>query len=155
RCLALAEQNQNLEMLSSVQLLVARCAYLSGELLEAASRYKDLIKRLVSAPRRRNTGILLEPWVVAPSLAALAELLLGRPDEALRLCDEGMRHARQLNDPYLLATALMIAARVRSMRREPEATRELAGASIALAEKHGLSGRTATEGALMGWAKAE
>src|SRR5262249_46610370 len=96
RCLALAEQNQDLEMLPSVQHLVARCAFFSGGLLEAASRCKDLIKRLVSAPRRINTGIALEPWVTAPLHLALAEQLLGRPDEALRLCDEAMRRAYQL-----------------------------------------------------------
>jgi tetratricopeptide (TPR) repeat protein len=141
-------------MLPSVQHLVARCAYFSGGLLEAASRCKDLIKRLVSAPRRINTGIALEPWVTAPLHLALAEQLLGRPDEALRLCDEAMRRAYQLKHPSELATALMITARVRSLRREPEAARDLVEAARALAEKHGFPGLVTTS-AVIWWAKAE
>jgi tetratricopeptide (TPR) repeat protein len=153
RCLALAEQNQVLEMLPPAQLLLGRCACFSGDLLEAASQYKDLIKRLVSPPRRITIGVVMEPWVAVPSQLALVEQSLGRPDEALRLCDEGLRRARQLKHPSDLATALMIAARVRSQRREPDAARELAEAARALAEKHGLSGRV--NSAVMVWAKAE
>jgi tetratricopeptide (TPR) repeat protein len=154
RCLALAEQNQDLEMLPSAQLLVAVRAHFSGELLEAASRYKDLIKRLVSAPRRINTGILMEPWVAAPLQLAGDEQLLGRPYEALGLCDEALRRATQINRPYDLVYSLMGAARVRSMRREPETAHQLAGAARALAEKHVFLGRV-TGVAILGWAKAE
>jgi tetratricopeptide (TPR) repeat protein len=153
RCLALAEQNQNQEMVPSAQVLVARGAYFSGDLLEAALRFKDLIKRLVSAPRRRNAGILPEPWVLAPSMLALVEQRLGRPDEALRLCDEGLRRVRHFNYPLDVVSVLMIAARVRSLRREPDAVSELAEAAQALAEKHGLAGRV--NRTVMAWAKAE
>jgi tetratricopeptide (TPR) repeat protein len=139
-------------MLPSAQLLVARCAYFSGDLLDAASRFEDLIKRLV-LPRRITAGILIEPWVVAPSHLSLAQQLLGRSDESLRLCDEGLRRARQLKQPSDLATALLVAARVRSLRREPEGAHKLAEASRVLAEEHGFSGRV--NSAVMGWAKAE
>jgi class 3 adenylate cyclase/tetratricopeptide (TPR) repeat protein len=152
RCLALAEQNQDQEMVPFAQLLVARCAYFSGDLLEAASRFKDLIKRLVSAPQRRKIGIP-EPWILAPSMLALVEQRLGRPDEALRLCDEGLRRANQFKYPLDVVSALLIAARVRSQRREPDAVRKLTETAQALTEKHGLSGRVNRP--IMAWAKAE
>ena len=152
RGLALAEQNQDLEMLPPAQLLVARCAYFAGNLFEAASRYKDLIKGLVSTPRRITTGIITEPWILAPLQLALVEQLLGRPDEALRLCDEGLRRASQFKHPSDLVMALMISARVRGQRGEPDAARELSEAAQTLVEKH-ILGRV--NSAVMAWAKAE
>jgi len=95
----------------------------------------------------------LEPWVAVPSTLALTEQLLGRPDEALRLCDEGLRRASQLKRPSDLAQVLMIAGRVRIQRRDPEAAHDLAEAARALAETHGFFGHVNT--AVMEWAKAE
>jgi tetratricopeptide (TPR) repeat protein len=86
-------------------------------------------------------------------MLALVEQRLGRPDEALRLCDEGLRRTSQFNYPLDVVSALMIAARVRSQRREPDEVRELAEAAQALAEKHGLSGRVNRP--VVAWAKAE
>jgi hypothetical protein len=66
RCLALGEQSNGREILPSLRFLVARCAYGSGDLIEARSRFNDLMKGLASAPSRPVAGIVLEPWVGAP-----------------------------------------------------------------------------------------
>jgi predicted ATPase len=94
RCLALAEQNEDGEILPSIHLLAARCAYGSGELLDASSRFNALMERLVSAPSRPTAGIVLEPWMAAPGMLAPVEQMLGRTEEALKLSDEGLRRAR-------------------------------------------------------------
>jgi tetratricopeptide (TPR) repeat protein len=86
-------------------------------------------------------------------MLGIAEQLLGRPDEALRLCDEALRRASQLKNPDDLVYALVQAATARSRRREPDAARELAEAARAVAEKNGFLRGVAK--AVMGWAKAE
>jgi tetratricopeptide (TPR) repeat protein len=81
----------------------------------------------------------------------MAEQFLGRPDEALRLCDEALRRASQLKNSFDLEQALIMAASVRRMRREPEAARDLAEAARALAEEHGFW----VGSGVIAWAKAE
>jgi tetratricopeptide (TPR) repeat protein len=155
RCLSLAEQNQDHEMLPAVHLLAAQCAHASGDLLEAHSRFNDLMKRLVSAPLRPAAGIVLEPWVGAPLMFAQVEQLLGRPDAALKLSDEGLRRARQLKQPIALALAFAVAASPHYHRREPEAVRTLAEAGIAVAEEYGFRNSLARCRPLRGWAMIE
>src|SRR5262249_8512756 len=90
----------------------------------------------------------------APSLFAVTQLALGRPDEALKLSEESLRRAHQLNRPFMLAHALINAASLRYHRREPEATRELAQASGALAEQYGFQEQLATARMFKAWARA-
>ena len=68
---------------------------------------------------------------------------LGKPDEARKLCDEALRRAGELENPFNLASALTNVGAVCSFRREPEAVRELAEAAITLAEEHGFRGHVA------------
>jgi predicted ATPase len=80
---------------------------------------------------------------------------LGRPDEALKLTEEALRRARQLNHPVTIAWVLTMAALVRDLRREPEAVCVLAESQIALAEEHGLRERLEEGRALRAWAMAQ
>jgi tetratricopeptide (TPR) repeat protein len=155
RCLALSEQNQDREMLPSVHLLAARCAYGSGDLLEARSRFNDLMKRLLSAPSRPVAGIPLEPWVGAPGMFALVEQVLGHPDQALKLSDEALRRAHQLKQPFALSSTLATTALVRQHRREPETVLSLAEARIALADEYGFRDHFLGARSLRGWAMIE
>jgi class 3 adenylate cyclase/tetratricopeptide (TPR) repeat protein len=156
RCLALAEQNQEREVLPYVQMMVARCALGSGKLLEAASRFNDLLKGLISPHPRVAAGFTaVNPWVVALCSFAIVQQALGRTDDALRLSDEALRRARQLKHLISVAWALTFAAMIRIQRREPESVRALAEALIAFAEKHGLRERLAEGRSLRGWAMVE
>jgi len=85
----------------------------------------------------------------------MVQLLLGKPDEALRMSNEALSRARQLKHPYTLALAIHQAAEMRFSRREPEATRELAEALIARAEEHGFQQRLLAGRAFRGWAMSE
>jgi tetratricopeptide (TPR) repeat protein len=157
RCLALAEQNQEGEMLPNVHILVARCAFGAGKLLEAASRFNDLMKGLVfPPPRAADTGLAaVSPSVVGVCLFAMVQQALGRTDDALRLSDEARRRARQLRHPFTEAWALTFAAMIRTQRREPESVRALAEDLIAFAERYGLRDRLAEGRSLRGWAMVE
>jgi predicted ATPase len=93
--------------------------------------------------------------VAALAFTAFIAWLEGRPDESLALSRESLALARQLEHPAVLTLALMLAAQLHRLRREPAATAELAGESLALAEEHGLSLFTAVNGLMRGWAWAE
>jgi tetratricopeptide (TPR) repeat protein len=155
RCLALAEREQNREMLPRVRILVARCAYGAGELIPASSLLSKAMDFSSTHP-----GILVEfapinIWPFVPALHAMVQQALGRPDEALRLSEEALRRARQLKLPVTLAWMLRFAARLGAERREPEATRELTDAVIALSEEHGFREPIAEARSYRAWAMAE
>jgi tetratricopeptide (TPR) repeat protein len=156
RCLELAERNQNREMLPVIQYTRAMGAYHSGDLLLASSQYSDLMKHLRSAQLRAAPELVpSHPWATAPGHLAHVRLVLGKPDEALRLSEEALSRARQLKHAYTLALVLSLAAMVRFHRREPAAALELAVAVIALAEEHGFQERSQGGRALKGWAMTE
>jgi tetratricopeptide (TPR) repeat protein len=156
RCLALAQRTQNAEILPYVHLLAAWSAYHAGEPLQALSRFDDLMKRWPSRPQRVPYGLTtLSPWNSVPWMLCLPKLALGRPDEAVKLTDEYLRTARQLDRPFALATALIAAALLRSQRREPEAMRALAETCVALAEEHGFKERLAEARWFRQWALTE
>jgi len=152
-CLELAERNQNREMLPAIHYLLALGASSSGELVRAASQFSDLMAPLGSAQLRAAVELLpANPWATAPGHLAQVQLLLGRPDEALRLTSEALSRARQLKHPFGLALAFQLAGGVRFFRREYGAARELAEAAIALAEEHGFQDRLLIGRMARGWA---
>jgi predicted ATPase len=110
---------------------------------------------LVSARRRGAPGIVTDPWVLAPVEFGLVQVALGRPEEAVKLSEEALRRARQLNQPFMLAQTLLNAAVLRFHRRDLEATRELAQAIITLAEQYGFREHLAQGLLLGGWAMRE
>jgi tetratricopeptide (TPR) repeat protein len=155
RCVELSVQAPDREVPRYVHLLVGWCAYGSGELSQASSQLGDLMTHLVSPRRRPAAGIIIDPWALAPSMFALTQLALGRPDNALKLSEESVRRARQLNHPFMLAQALGNQAILRYHRREPEVTGELAKASGALAAQYGFRERLAIARMFAAWAMTE
>jgi class 3 adenylate cyclase/tetratricopeptide (TPR) repeat protein len=139
RCLELAEKNPDGEMPAAVQNFVALSAYLSGDVLEASSRFSHSMKSLASTPQRGATEFVAPNlWVVTPGLFALVKLALGRPDQALKLSDEALRRGRELKHPLSLALVIAMGAILRYQCREPQVARELAEAAIAIAEENGF-----------------
>ena len=152
RCLKLAEQNQDHEALLSVYYLEACCAQSSGDLLQASSRFNDLMKRLVSPPQRAGAGISpIDPFAATPIMSAVVQHSLGRPDEALKLTDEALRRARQLKHPYTLVMVIRVATQLRHQRREDKAAQQLAEEAIALSEEHGFREQNAFGRPFRGW----
>jgi class 3 adenylate cyclase/tetratricopeptide (TPR) repeat protein len=158
RCLQIAEQSQNRELLSLPypRLLAGRCAYGAGDLLRASSLYGGVMVDCQAAHQCVASGFTpVNPWAGSPAQVACVRLALGRPDEALKLSDEALRRSREFKDPVNLAWVITLAAIVRGWRREPEAVLTLADAEIALAEEHGLRGRWAEGRLFRAWAMAE
>jgi class 3 adenylate cyclase/predicted ATPase len=72
------------------------------------------------------------------SSAGRSAWFLGYPDQALRRNQEALRLARQLSQPYKLASALCFAASLHVLRREAQLVHELAEATIVLSREHGF-----------------
>jgi predicted ATPase/DNA-binding winged helix-turn-helix (wHTH) protein len=93
--------------------------------------------------------------VAALAFLAFIDWLEGDVDRSLEHSRESLALARQLDHPSVLTLALMLAAELRRLRRDAAATEELAVASLALANEHGLSLFAAVTGLLRGWAQVE
>ncbi len=156
RCEQLAERSGSRKGLLLVHRVLAIGAWRSGDLLEASSRFDDLMKRLGpnDLPETEEL-VLINPWPAIPGSSASVQLDLGRPDEALRLSDEALRRARQLGQPLTLGSVLEQAALLRCKRREPEAALALAEETIALAQEHELREFSALGRTLRRWALRE
>jgi tetratricopeptide (TPR) repeat protein len=129
RCLELAEQNQNGEMLPAIHYPLASGAYFSGDLLQASSRFTDLrftdlMKPLGAAHLRAAADLLpVNLWATIPGNFALVQHQLGRADEALRLSGEALSRARQLKHSFTHAS---LAAVIRQRRQSDQCSHLLA-----------------------------
>ena len=94
-------------------------------------------------------------WTLGPIVLGWIELALGRPDEALKLGQEGTRRARELAEPLSTTASLYSFAAQRYERNEPEAVRELVEAAVALAQENGFRDFLASARALRAWAMSE
>jgi class 3 adenylate cyclase/tetratricopeptide (TPR) repeat protein len=154
KCVGLAERLNSGSL--TARFFLALGGELSGDLLQAASIYGELMKSIRSARQEISSVVLhLNLWVITPARSALVQHALGRPDEALQLIREALRRGRQLKHPFTLTYALLNGAMLHCYRREPEAVRELAEAEIAMAQEHGFREPVAIGRALHRWAIAE
>ena len=78
--------------------------------------------------------------------------MLGYPDQALRNIHEALTLAQELDHPFSLAYALIMAAVVHQFRREAQALQERAEAAIAVSTEHGFPHWLAFGMFLRGWA---
>ena len=96
------------------------------------------MKGMVS-PHQRAAGLIsANLWTTIPGMFGSIEQTLGRADEALKFGNESLRRAHQLKHFFSIATALHAVCLLHYERRQPEATRELAEAGIALAHERGF-----------------
>jgi tetratricopeptide (TPR) repeat protein len=94
-------------------------------------------------------------WTLGPVVLGWIKLALGRPDEAVKLGEEGLRRARQLKQALSITSSTYSVAALRYERHEPKAARELAEAAIAVAEENGFPDFLASARAIRAWARSE
>jgi predicted ATPase len=108
-------------------------------------------------PQKHHSHIVSywHPAVLCFSSAARASWFLGYPDQALRRNQQALTLARQLSQPYNLASALHFAASLHVWRREAQLVQEQAEATIVLSREHGFIRWLGGGLIRKGWALAE
>jgi tetratricopeptide (TPR) repeat protein len=137
RCLELAATTQDAGLLAYARWTAGVLAVSCGKLregvsyLEAGARGIDRRNRIVPL-----LGVLYGS--AFPGWLALPFQLLGRGDEAVKLADDGLRHARESRHPFSLGLALIIKGLLAHFRREPEISRIYYEEAVTLSEENGF-----------------
>ena len=106
-------------------------------------------------PGRHRNLAFQDPGVACLSWVAVAQWIQGSPEHALELSREAVNLAESLSHPFSLAFALIWAARIHHLRREPEGVRWRAEQAVAMSIEQGFPYLVA-QGTLMGgWALAQ
>ncbi len=122
-----------------------------------AKRHLVEVLRVYDVERHRAHALRFgeDPSVVAQGYLAVASWMSGRADEAQMRARALVEFARERAHPFSLSIALLFAAWVRQLRREPEEAREAAEALIAVATEQGFPEWLGWGEFVRGWARAE
>jgi class 3 adenylate cyclase/tetratricopeptide (TPR) repeat protein len=156
RCLELAEDTQNTGLLADARWAVGFLALACGNLREAVSNVEDGMRLLDRTSRRiaSTRGILFK--VGFPGGISQALHLLGRVDEAVKVSEEGLRHARESRNLFSLGFALLMRGGfLGQYRREPEVVRAHTEEAIELSKEYGFTSWLAMARIYHGWALIE
>jgi class 3 adenylate cyclase/tetratricopeptide (TPR) repeat protein len=136
--------------------LLGEIRFWHGEPYRAKPHLDDVL-RVYDAERHRGHALRYgdDPSVVAQGYLAVGAWISGRADEAERRAESLVEFARGCGHPYSLGLALLLAAWVRQLRREPEQARAVAEALIAVAREQGFPEWLAWGEFVRGWALAE
>jgi predicted ATPase len=121
-----------------------------GEFARAIEHY-DKALALYDPKQYLNDGYALHPAVAMPCFAAWALWFLGKTDQALDRIQEALKFARAVEQPLGLAHALLFAAILHQLRREPAAAIERATEAVDLSSQHGLVLYHAMATIMQGW----
>src|SRR5262249_1607320 len=129
--------------------------YSSGKLRDAVSNYEDGRRVLDRTNRTISaSGSLFRSGFSCRLSTALQ--LLGRVGDAVRVAEEGLRHARESKHLYTLGFALLYrGALLPQLRREPEIVRARGEELIELSEEYGFATWDKAARFHHGWALAE
>jgi class 3 adenylate cyclase/predicted ATPase len=159
---ALAEQS--LRLAQHIQepffLLVAHeslgtSLYQLGEIAAAHTHYERGLT--FYTPQQHHALVLLygtDPGVACLTRAAVAQWVLGYPDQALQRSREALTLARELSQPFSLMYALSWTIMVPQFRREGHTAQEWAEAIIALSHEQEFAQGIVWGKILQGWALA-
>ena len=154
--LTLAQRVHDPALLLQAHFMLATTSLHLGELVLARASTEQVIA--LYNPQQHRAHLLLygeETGIIAQAYIGRSLWLLGYPDQAVRLSQEGVLLAQELKHPPSLAFALTWAATVRQNCREAHTTQEQAEALIALSTEQGLAIWVAYGTVLQGWALAQ
>ncbi len=152
RHLELAEQSGVAEILGPAHWIIELSTLFSGDLNEARRLSREWRERFEAAPQ---AAFPINLPAEVPGHGALTVHLLGGISEALKLSQESLERARILKQPFTLGMVLLTVGWLYQVRREPEAVREIAEATMAIGEEHGFPEWLEWGRWLHGWALAE
>lgn len=137
-------------------LAVGMTSFYLGEFPDACEHLEKAVS--LHDPRRHRTpsfSYLKDRAVAAHTLLSLVLWHLGFPNRAVKMSEEAISIAREINHPYSRAYALSFAAVLRQYRREPDRVLALCEASSAIASEHGFALWQHSATIMRGWSLAE
>ncbi len=153
QCLEIARQKSEEGAQAAANYVVASTLLRCGNLREASSYYRDALAHAENAGQASR----VLPFDVQSASAAylsLNLLLLGCPDDALKLGEQALNRAQESKHLFSLGYVLVQLGHLHLLRREPDLVHTHATAAISLSEdqfaQFTLIGRY-----LCGWAEAE
>jgi DNA-binding winged helix-turn-helix (wHTH) protein/tetratricopeptide (TPR) repeat protein len=127
-----------------------------GELVASREHYDEVVKLYDVAQHGRYVQLYrFDPAIHSAGQMVRLLWLLGYPDQARTKAEESLALARGLSSPLSLAFIQLLAAQLYQNLRQPERTRELAEACIALCDEQAIQLERAWAGCWYGWAVAE
>lgn len=153
RCLELAQRSSDKGVLAAANYVVASTLLRSGNLSDALLHYQDALRNAEQAGQSARV-LPFDVRSAAEGYLSLNLQLLGRVDEALKLAEQALNHARESKHLFSLGYALVQLAHWHLLRREPDMVYAHATAAIALSEEQ-FSQWTLLGRYLRGWALAE
>jgi DNA-binding SARP family transcriptional activator/predicted ATPase len=156
RLLALAQDEQDLDLRLRAHMMQGETLYRMGEFLDAQDQYDQGIA--LYDPQGHRYQMYLygnDAGVLSQVFQGLTLWHLGYPDQALQVSREGLSRARELDHPFTLACALYFTAVLHRFRREVGSVRELTEALLGISRERGFALYRAWGTVLHGWALAE
>src|SRR6516165_9645250 len=134
RCIALAEETAQADLLAAAHEQ-------DGLLANGCGKQKEAISHMQAASDASRSAALASSGMLPRTVVneALALQLLGRVGEAANLAEEGLRRARESGHLFSLAVALINAAGLCQIRRQPEAQLSHAHEAMVLSEENGFA----------------
>jgi class 3 adenylate cyclase/tetratricopeptide (TPR) repeat protein len=154
--LSLAQKIEDTGLISRAHMMLTETAFALGEFTRAQGHAEQGIA-FYNRWQHRSQALLYgnDAGVVCLSFAALILWYLGYPDRALKRIYEALTLARDLVHSFSLAGALISAALLHQLRREGQATQELAEAAMTVSTEQEFALYLAWGTSLRGWAITE
>jgi DNA-binding winged helix-turn-helix (wHTH) protein/predicted ATPase len=156
RCVELARERQSPHYRIHAETALGITELWRGELASAAEHLEESrIADDVVTQRPPAFRLLHDPGAGGRAYAAWNRWMLGFPERAKRESAVAVDRGRDLSHPFTLAFVLAFSAFVHQARREVEATRERAEATIEICTEHGFAMYLAVASVFRGWALFE
>jgi class 3 adenylate cyclase/predicted ATPase len=155
--MGLARQQEDAGLLLQAHHAEWSTRLFQGDLV-GAREHADHGCRLYDFTQHRNHALAYgghDPGVCARQVHAVAQSVLGFPEQALASADEGIRLANRLDHPASQACVHVFAGLANQIHRRAQATKVHADAAVAIAEAHKILPFAQMGRILRGWAKVE
>jgi predicted ATPase len=137
--LELARQQRDPLLLAAGHRMRGNIAWSQGDLIEAQTHCRQGLACYDPAQHCASAvSYGQDSGVICGFLGALTLWMLGYPDQALQGMEEALALAQRLAHPMSLAMALHFSAHLHQLRREPQAARAQAEATLALCTEQGF-----------------
>jgi class 3 adenylate cyclase/tetratricopeptide (TPR) repeat protein len=150
--LTIAENERDAVLLAQAHGILGSTLWWMGEFVSAQEHLEHAISLYDSAHRKSPINIWGDPGVMSLSAAAVSQLCLGYPDQALERNREALTLAHNLAHPWSLNLALGVSGLVHFLLRDADRTLALANEANRLATEHGLQQLSGGQGAFRGGA---